>query len=77
MPSLRRERPGETIYVVTKAGRRLDPHTAAGYNPQNLTAFVERSLHNLEMDALDLVQLHCPPTDRLLPARSVRGAGRL
>jgi len=59
---LRRERPGETIYVATKAGRRLDPHTAAGYNYDNLAAFVERSLQNLEMDALDLVQLHCPPT---------------
>ncbi len=59
---LRRERPGETIYVATKAGRRLDPHTAAGYNAANLTRFVERSLQNLEMDALDLVQLHCPPT---------------
>lgn len=53
----------EQIYVVTKAGRRLDPHVAAGYNRQNLTAFIERSLKNLEVDALDLVQLHCPPTD--------------
>ena len=59
---LRRERPGETIFVATKAGRRLDPHTASGYNAANLTAFVERSLQNLEMDALDLVQLHCPPS---------------
>ena len=52
----------ETVYVATKAGRRLNPHTAAGYNYQNLSAFVERSLKNLETDALDLVQLHCPPT---------------
>ncbi|MBK8046132.1 MAG: aldo/keto reductase [Anaerolineales bacterium] len=59
---LRRERPGETIYVATKAGRRLDPHTADGYNAANLTAFVDRSLQYLEMDALDLVQLHCPPS---------------
>lgn len=59
---LRRERPRETIYVATKAGRRLDPHVASGYNYANLAAFVERSLQNLEMDALDLVQLHCPPT---------------
>ena len=51
----------ETIFVATKAGRRLDPHVAAGYNRANLTAFVERSLRNLEVDALDLVQLHCPP----------------
>ena len=40
---LRKER-SETIYVATKAGRRLDPHLAAGYNRNNLTAFVERSL---------------------------------
>lgn len=53
----------ETIYIATKAGRRLDPHVAGGYNRQNLTAFVERSLKNLEMEALDLVQLHCPPTE--------------
>ena len=52
----------ETIYIATKAGRRLDPHTAAGYNRSNLTAFVERSIKNLETEALDLLQLHCPPT---------------
>ncbi len=59
---LRKERK-EPFYVVTKAGRRLDPHTAAGYNQENLTRFVERSLKNLEVEALDLVQLHCPPTE--------------
>lgn len=59
---LKRERPGEQIFVATKAGRRLNPHVAEGYNYENLRAFVERSLVNLEMDALDLVQLHCPPT---------------
>ena len=52
----------ETIYIATKAGRRLNPHIAEGYNRENLTAFVERSLKNLQMDALDLLQLHCPPT---------------
>ena len=59
---LRRER-GETLYIATKAGRRLDPHTADGYNHQNLTAFVERSLKNLGTDTIDLLQLHCPPTE--------------
>jgi aryl-alcohol dehydrogenase-like predicted oxidoreductase len=53
----------EEFYIATKAGRRLDPHTAKGYNRQNLTAFVERSLKNLDMEALDLLQLHCPPTE--------------
>ena len=59
---LKRERK-EEIVVATKAGRRLSPHTAAGYNEQNLTAFIEDSLRNLSTGALDLVQLHCPPTD--------------
>jgi aryl-alcohol dehydrogenase-like predicted oxidoreductase len=59
---LLKERP-ERIYVATKAGRRLSPHTADGYNKKNLTEFVERSLRNLEVESLDLVQLHCPPTD--------------
>ncbi len=60
---LKRDRPGEQIIVATKAGRRLNPHTAEGYNVENLTAFVERSLRNLETDCLDIVQLHCPPTE--------------
>jgi aryl-alcohol dehydrogenase-like predicted oxidoreductase len=59
---LRRER-SEEIIVATKAGRRLNPHVAAGYNQANLTAFVERSLRNLEVEALDLLQLHCPPSE--------------
>ena len=62
LAKLRKER-SEPFYVATKAGRRLDPHIAAGYNKGNLTAFVERSLKNLEVEALDLVQLHCPPTE--------------
>ncbi len=53
----------EEVVVITKAGRRLNPHVAAGYNCQNLTAFVERSLKNLQVETLDLVQLHCPPTE--------------
>jgi aryl-alcohol dehydrogenase-like predicted oxidoreductase len=51
---------GEEIIVATKAGRRLDPHVADGYNRHNLTAFVERSLQNLDAESLDLLQLHCP-----------------
>lgn len=59
---LKKERKDEII-VATKAGRRLSPHTAEGYNEKNLTEFVNRSLMNLSTDCLDLVQLHCPPTD--------------
>ena len=53
----------EQLIVATKAGRRLNPHVASGYNRQNLTSFVERSLRNLQTEALDLVQLHSPPSE--------------
>ena len=59
---LRRERQ-EPFHVATKAGRRLNPHTADGYNAENLEAFVDRSLANLAVERLDLLQLHCPPTE--------------
>jgi len=59
---LKRDRK-EEIIVATKAGRRLSPHTADGYNAHNLTGFIEDSLRNLGTDCLDLVQLHCPPTE--------------
>ncbi|CAN5725144.1 aldo/keto reductase [soil metagenome] len=54
---------GERVYVATKAGRRIDPHVASGYVYENLAKFVARSLKNLAVGTLDLVQLHCPPTD--------------
>jgi len=63
LAKLKRDRAGEEIIIATKAGRRLPEQTAAGYNRENLTAFVERSLKNLETDCLDLVQLHCPPQE--------------
>jgi len=62
LAQLRRDH-SERIYIATKAGRRLDPHLTEGYNRENITAFVERSLKNLGTEALDLLQLHCPPTD--------------
>jgi aryl-alcohol dehydrogenase-like predicted oxidoreductase len=63
LAQLKRERPGVPIVIATKAGRRLNPHVTGGYTRANLTSFVERSLVNLETDTLDLLQLHCPPTD--------------
>lgn len=57
---LRRERRGETVFVATKAGRRLPKQTPDGYGRENLSAWVERSLRNLETEAVDLLQLHCP-----------------
>ncbi len=58
-----KDHPGPRPFVATKAGRRLPAQTVAGYTRANLTAWIERSLNNLEVDTLDLVQLHCPPTD--------------
>lgn len=55
--------PNERIVVATKAGRRLNPHVTEGYTYDNLSQFVARSLKNLQVDSLELVQLHCPPTD--------------
>ncbi|MFC0573606.1 aldo/keto reductase [Paraburkholderia solisilvae] len=58
-----RERGGQRPIVATKAGRRLNPHVADGYTKANIEAFIDRSRENLGVDTLDLVQLHCPPTD--------------
>jgi aryl-alcohol dehydrogenase-like predicted oxidoreductase len=60
---LKRERPGDRIWVATKAGRRLPEQTCEGYSRENLAGWIDRSLQNLEMDAIDLLQLHCPPPD--------------
>jgi aryl-alcohol dehydrogenase-like predicted oxidoreductase len=59
---LRRERPGDTIWVATKAGRKLPQQMCEGYSRENLAAWVDESLRNLQVDAIDLLQLHCPPT---------------
>lgn len=56
-------RGGTRPMVASKAGRRLNPHVAEGYTKANIEAFIDRSLKNLEIDSLDLVQLHCPPTE--------------
>jgi aryl-alcohol dehydrogenase-like predicted oxidoreductase len=59
---LRRERAGEDLFVATKMGRRLD-QTVENYSPANFRAWNDRSRENLGMDTIQLVQLHCPPTD--------------
>lgn len=53
----------ERIYVATKCGRRLNPHVTEGYNDKNIRGFVDDSLKNMNVDTIDLIQLHCPPTD--------------
>jgi aryl-alcohol dehydrogenase-like predicted oxidoreductase len=59
---LRRER-RDPFWVATKVGRRSNPHVKESYTRDNLTRYVERCLNNLDVSALDLVQIHCPPTD--------------
>src|SRR6187200_1861059 len=59
---LRKERK-EPFYIATKAGRRLPKQTVEGYSRENLNSFVDRSLKNLGVEAIDLLQLHCPPQD--------------
>lgn len=54
----------ERIYVATKAGRRIFPHEAKGYYDKDLMeSFVDRSLTNLSVETIDLLQMHCPPTE--------------
>jgi len=52
----------ERVYVATKCGRHLNPHVSESYTPLALRSFVEKSLKNMDLDTLDLIQLHCPPT---------------
>ncbi|MGG9960833.1 aldo/keto reductase [Ferruginibacter sp. SUN106] len=52
----------EKIYVATKCGRQIQPHVDAGYTVDVLRKFVENSLRNMQLDTIDLIQLHCPPT---------------
>jgi aryl-alcohol dehydrogenase-like predicted oxidoreductase len=62
LAKLKKER-REKFFIATKAGRRLPKQTPEGYSRKNLTAWIERSLKNLNADAIDLLQLHCPPTE--------------
>jgi aryl-alcohol dehydrogenase-like predicted oxidoreductase len=76
-------RSGPRPFVATKAGRRLPKQVASGYTRENLTAWIERSLTNLAVDTLDLVQLHCPPTDLYYAPEAfailddLKGAGKI
>lgn len=53
----------EQIYVATKCGRRIHPHINENYTPKVLRQYVEASLQNMGVDRIDLIQLHCPPTE--------------
>jgi aryl-alcohol dehydrogenase-like predicted oxidoreductase len=60
---LRRERPGDEFVIATKLGRKLMPDVAAGFAPELIEGWVDESLANTGFEALDVVQLHSPPTD--------------
>ena len=62
-------RSGARPFVATKAGRRISPHLAENYTRATLEAHIDRSRANLQMDCLDLVQLHCPPAPAYDSAR--------
>ncbi len=53
----------EEVYIASKCGRQLQPHTSEAYQPKALRKFVEDSLKNIGVDRIDLMQLHCPPTE--------------
>ncbi len=77
----------EGVYVATKCGRRISPHVAEGYTVGVLEGFVDDSLRNMGLETIDLIQLHCPPTevyyrpeifalfDRLKQAGKIRNLG--
>lgn len=54
---------GDRIRVATKCGRKLSPHVADEYTPEAIRGFVEDSLSNTGLERIDLIQLHCPPTE--------------
>jgi aryl-alcohol dehydrogenase-like predicted oxidoreductase len=67
----------EDVTVATKAGRRLDPHVAADYDYEHLSSFVDRSREYLGIETLDLLQLHCPPTDAYYDPETFQALDRL
>lgn len=54
---------GAKVRIATKCGRQINPHISKGYTPAVLRGYVEDSLKRLGMDCIDLIQLHCPPTE--------------
>lgn len=53
----------ERIYLATKCGRQINLHVNEGYQPGVLQKYVEDSLKRMGLEVLDLIQLHCPPTE--------------
>ena len=54
---------GVKVLIATKCGRQITPHVNKGYTPAVLRGYVEDSLKRTGIECLDLIQLHCPPTE--------------
>jgi aryl-alcohol dehydrogenase-like predicted oxidoreductase len=67
----------DDVVVATKAGRRLEEHTAENYDYDHLSAFVDRSREYLGQETLELVQLHCPPNDAYYQPETFEALDRL
>lgn len=65
------------FFVVTKCGRALNPHTAEGYTIENMERFVDGSLKRLQLERLDMILLHCPPTPVFHDDKLFAGMDRL
>ena len=56
----------EKLYVTTKLGRRTrGTNYEKGFKEKYMEEFVDRSLINLGVESIDLVQLHCPPSEKV------------
>lgn len=53
----------DKFFITTKCGRQLRPHTADMYTPEAIEKYIDESRARLGVDKLDLVLLHCPPTE--------------
>ncbi len=51
------------IFVITKCGRGLNPHVAEGYTIEAMEKFIDSSRERLGVETLDMVLLHCPPSE--------------
>ena len=52
----------EKPFVITKTGRQM-AQTVENYSEKNIRKYIDDSRHRLDVDALDMVLLHCPPTE--------------
>src|SRR3989339_349171 len=51
------------VFVITKIGRKLPKQDTSLYTKEALNQFIDESRERLQVDQLDMVLLHCPPTD--------------